>query len=155
MKRYLSILFLMASALSSSAQLVEFKADITDMTPMSYPARSGLSDFSFEVRNDTAFVHLPYMGEVYNPQFNDDGLNFAEPMTGTTCKQTKKKDGQILSFSVKHDIVSYWFSVTLWDNNRIDIFMRPSNAQTCSYMGDWESLINDSTTERSTDIAVP
>lgn len=120
------------------AQKVEFKADINEMSPMSYPARSGLSGFSFEMRNDSAFVHLPYMGEVYNPTYSNDGLNFDEPCSELSVKPTKKKDGQIIGFTLKHDIVTYKFNITLWDNNRLDIFMQPSNAQSCNYMGEWE-----------------
>lgn len=120
------------------AQNLEFKADINEMSPMSYPARSGLSGFSFEMRNDSAFVHLPYMGEVYNPTYSNDGLNFDEPCCDLTVKPTKKKDGQIIGFTLKHDIVTYKFNITLWDNNRLDIFMQPSNAQSCNYMGEWE-----------------
>lgn len=122
---------------SVNAQKIEFKADINEMSPMSFPAQSGLSGFSFEMRNDSAFVYLPYMGEVYNPSFTNDGMNFEEPYKGLKVKPTKKKDGQILTFEVKHDIVTYRFDVTLWDNKRIDIFMMPSNAQGCSYMGEY------------------
>lgn len=131
-------IMLLLGTMSVNAQKIEFKADINEMSPMSYPARSGLSDFSFEMRNDSAFVHLPYMGEVYNPTYNNEGLNFDAPCVGLTVKPTKKKDGQMIEFSLKHDIVSYRFNVTLWDNNRIDIFMQPSNAQSCNYMGEWE-----------------
>lgn len=129
---------LLTSAMSLSAQKIEFKADINEMFPMSYSARSGLTDFSFEMRNDSAFVHLPYIGEVYSPTFSNDGLNFDARCTGLSIQPTKKKDGQKIEFSVKHDTVNYKFNVTLWDNNRIDIFMQPSNAQSCNYMGDWE-----------------
>lgn len=135
--RFLSIL-LVLGAMSANAQKIEFKADVNEMLPMSYPARTGLTGFSFEMRNDSAFVHLPYMGEVYNPTYNNDGLNFDEPCSDISVKPTKKKDGQIIGFTLKHDIVSYKFNVTLWDNNRLDIFMQPSNAQSCNYMGEWE-----------------
>ena len=124
------------------AQKIEFKADINEMSPMSYPARSGLSGFSFEMRNDSAFVHLPYMGEVYNPAYSNDGLNFDELCSALTIKPTKKNDGHIIGFTLKHDIVKYKFNITLWDNNRLDIFMQPSNAQSCNYMGEWERVDN-------------
>ena len=93
------------------AQKIEFKAEINEISPMSYPVRSGLSGFSFEMRNDTAFVHMPYMGEVYNPTYNNDGLNFDEPCSYITIKPTKKKDGQIIGFTLKHDIVTYKFNI--------------------------------------------
>lgn len=130
------LLFYAISVSAQKAQKVEFKADINTMTPMSYPTKSGLSSFSFEIRNDSAFVHLPYIGEVYNPTLNYDGLNFKKPCAKIKIKDTKKKDGKIVSFLLRHDIVTYDFNVTLWDNKRVDIFMQPSNAQSCSYMGD-------------------
>ena len=52
--------------MTTMAQKFEFKADVYEMSPMSYRARAGLSGFSFEMRNDSAFVHLPYMDEVYS-----------------------------------------------------------------------------------------
>lgn len=142
MVRLISIMMLLGT-IGVNAQKIDFKADINEMMPMSYPARSGLSGFSFEMRNDSAFVHLPYMGEVYNPTYNNDGLNFDEPCSGISIKPTKKKDGQIISFTLRHDIVSYKFDITLWDNNRLDIFMQPSNAQSCDYMGEWEKAVEE------------
>lgn len=41
--------FLMLGTLSAQAQKIEFKADINEMSPMAYPARTGLTDFSFEM----------------------------------------------------------------------------------------------------------
>lgn len=136
-KRLLSFIFV-CGAMTAMAQTVEFKADINEMSPMSYRPRSGLSGFSFEMRNDSAFVHLPYIGEVYSPTYGNDGLNFDEPCSGITVKPTKKNDGQIIAFVLRHDIVTYKFSITLWDDKHLDIFMQPSNAQCCSYMGEWE-----------------
>lgn len=123
--------------MNAMAQKIDFNADIYEMSPMSYSQRYGLSGFSFGMRNDSAFVHLPYMGQVYNPTYSNDGLNFDEPCSDITIKPTKKKNGQIIGFTLKHDIVTYKFKITLWDNNRMDIFMQPSNAQSCSYTGEW------------------
>lgn len=127
----------MLCALNANAQNIKFKADISDMFPMAYSAKTGLTGFSFEMRNDSAFVHLPYIGEVYTPTLNNDGLNFDEPCKDITVNPTKKKDGRKIDFSLRHDIVSYKFSITLWDNNRMDIYMQPSNAQGCNYSGEW------------------
>lgn len=132
------IIMLCSMTLHVNAQSIEFKADINEMSPMSFPAKTGLSGFSFDMRNDSAFVHLPYMGEVYNPAYGNEGLNFDEPCSALTVKPTKKNDGKNISFSLRHDIVTYKFEITLWDNNHLDIFMQPSNAQSCNYMGEWE-----------------
>lgn len=135
-RRLISLLFIFAST-EVMAQKISFTSDINEMIPMSYPSRSGLSDFSFAMRNDSAFVHLPYMGDVYNPTFTNEGLNFDEPCSNITVKSTKKKDGKVINFSLRHDVVNYRFEITLWDNDRLEIFMQPSNAQNCRYMGDY------------------
>lgn len=137
MKKFLSLLLLFC-ALAAHAEKIQFKADINEICPMSYPSMTGLTDFSFEMRNDSVIVHLPYMGEVYNPSLRNDGLNFSEPCTELTVKPTKKNDGKRISFTVKRNIITYQFVVTLWDNKRIDIFMQPSNAQSCRYSGECE-----------------
>lgn len=137
-KRIFGLIVLLCAVSGIKAQNIAFKADINEMLPMSYPVRSGLSGFSLELRNDSAFVHLPYMGQVYNPVYGGDGTNFDEPYKGMKVTPTKKKDGRKLKFDVKHEFVTYRFDVTLWDNNNIDILMQPGNAQGCSYMGKWE-----------------
>lgn len=137
LKSLLSIV-LLSVTMTAVAQKIEFKADINEMSPMSYPSRMGLTGFTFEMRNDSASVHLPYMGEVYTPTYSSDGLNFDEPCDKLEIKPNKKKDGYSISFSLRHDTVLYKFSITLWDNNTMEIFMLPSNAQGCRYSGDWE-----------------
>lgn len=132
------VALVMMGVTAVKAQEVKFQSDIDMMTPMSYSPKNGLTGFSFDMRNDSVFVHLPYIGQVYTPTFNNDGLNFNEPVTDLKQKDTKKKDGKELTFTVRHDIVKYDFRITLWDNNHIDINMQPSNAQSCSYMGSWE-----------------
>lgn len=134
---------LLLCAIGAGAQNIEFKADINEMSPMSFEPKHGLSGFSLEMRNDSAFVYLPYMGRVYNPT-DDDEFSFEQPYTELSVKPTKKNDGKKLNFKVRHDIVTFTFNVTLWDNNRIDILMQPSNAQSCSYSGQWTKIDKDS-----------
>lgn len=55
----------MLGTLSAQPQKFGVQADINEMSPMAYTARTGQTDFSFEMRNDSAFLHLPYMGQVY------------------------------------------------------------------------------------------
>ncbi len=119
----------------------EFCATVDNMSPQSYPSQvMSTSEFSLTVEGDTADVYLPYIGEVYMPVYNDDGLRFSEPIANVNISRTKKDDGTIMSFSLKHDIVDYRFHITLYDNNNFDLFMQPSNCQSCSYSGEWEGL---------------
>ena len=143
MKRVLLIVLTLMCTLAGYAQSVEFTADITEMMPVAYPPRLGLSGFSFTMRNDSAYLHMPYMGQVYNPTFDNEGLNFGEPCEKMSIKPTKKKDGKKIDFKISHGFVNYRFRITMWDNNSIDISMQPSNAQSCNYMGTWEAIDNN------------
>lgn len=119
----------------------QFCATVDNMSPQSYPSQvMSTNEFSLTVEGDSADVYLPYIGEVYMPVYNDDGLRFSEPIANVNISRTKKDDGTIMSFSLKHDIVDYRFHITLYDNNNFDLFMQPSNCQSCSYGGEWEGL---------------
>ena len=47
----------------------------------------------------------------------------------------QEENGREITFSIKNDIVDYRFSITLFDNGTTYIYVRPSNAQGCSYTG--------------------
>ena len=64
-----------------------FNVAVTYMMPVSYPARTLSYGYGVALRNDSAFVYLPYMGRVYQPAMNDDGLRFALP-----AKDVKTRD---------------------------------------------------------------
>ncbi len=114
-----------------------FHVAVTFMMPVSYPARTLSYGYELSLRNDTAFVYLPYMGRVYQPVMYDDGLRFALPASDV---KTRSADGkwQRVEFSVRKNPVSYKFTVTGYDNGRADIILIPSNAQGISYGGYWD-----------------
>lgn len=136
------IFIFMATAVNAMAQAQKpaFKASIDRMMPMSYPAVTNLTDFTFEMRNDSAFVYLPYMGEAYTPTFSNDGLDFSGVCKNVkvAAAASKKKGGRNIRFSMRNDVVTYSFNITLWDDKTIDLYVQPSNAQSCSYRGEWE-----------------
>lgn len=115
-----------------------FKVEVTHMLPVSYPSRILSYGYSVEVRHDSAFVHLPYMGRVYQPVLNHDGLNFEFPLTDFKTKKMRK-DGWRVEFKVAKVPVFYKFTVTAYDNGRADVIMIPSNAQSISYAGQWDA----------------
>lgn len=111
-----------------------FRIDVTHMMPQAYSSRPLSYGFFLEVHNDSAQAYLPYMGRVYQPEFNDDGLQFDLP-----CKKFKiedgKKDSRRISFIVQKCFVQYRFQISVWPNGRTDVFLAPSNAQSISYDG--------------------
>ena len=112
-----------------------FHIEVTDMFPLSYGARYGLNDFSLTIRNDSALVCMPYLGEAYIPSFTYDGLRFEHKYNHMQIE--KEKESIIVTFSVKHGIVENRFTVTAYPNHKAYITVIPSNAQSCSYAGEW------------------
>lgn len=114
-----------------------FKVAVTYMMPVSYPARMLSFDFSLEVRHDSAFVYLPYMGRVYQPVMNYDGLDFALPLKDFRSK-TVSNSAKRVEFRLQKPPVFYKFTITAYDNGKADIILIPSNAQSITYSGNWD-----------------
>lgn len=113
----------------------DFCLNVSQMLPASYPSRALSYGYSVAVRNDSAFVHLPYMGRVYRPMWNDEGLNFGLPVEGFKVKDMRKGARRV-EFTVRHQSVRYDFSLTVYPNGHADIYLRPDNAQSISYLAD-------------------
>lgn len=140
-KRFiLSTVYLWGSLMSVFSQEAKpfdadsFNVDVTYMMPVSYPARTLSYGYGVALRNDSAFVYLPYMGRVYQPALNDDGLRFALPAKDVKTRDVGDKGKQ---FSVRKVPVVYKFTVTGYEGGRADIILIPSNAQSISYSGYW------------------
>ena len=114
-----------------------FNVAVTYMMPVSYPARTLSYGYGVALRNDSAFVYLPYMGRVYQPAMNDDGLRFALPAKDVKARDVGDK-GKRVEFSVRKVPVVYKFTVTGYGSGRADIILIPSNAQSISYSGYWD-----------------
>lgn len=131
------------STLSGWAQRSEtftpkaFHVEVTEMFPLSYGASYGLNDFSLTLRNDSALVCMPYLGEAYVPSFTYDGLRFEHQYDKLQVGKDKKEEATIVTFNVKHGIVDHRFIITAYPNHKTYITVYPSNAQACSYTGEW------------------
>ena len=115
-----------------------FCVSVTYMMPVSYPSRPVSYGYSVEVRHDSAFVYLPYMGRVYQPVMNDDGLRFALPVEEVKTR-TVGKSATRVEFKVRKLPVLYRFTVTAYEGGRADIMLTPSHAQSITYSGDWDA----------------
>lgn len=113
----------------------DFKVEVSHMQPQAYKSRFLSYGYYLALRNDSAFVYLPYMGRVYQPEMNNDGLNFSLPVSDYKVER-RKKDVQLVSFMVKKDFIFYRFMVSVQPNGRVDIHLTPSNAQAVSYDGE-------------------
>lgn len=152
MKYILSFLLLLGSAYCMAQETINpasFKVEVNYMNPRKFPSKTLDYGYKVELRNDSAIVHLPYIGEVYMPSMDNDGLNYAHPYKNLSVKQNKKGTATMISFSVKHGIVNYNFHITASKGGHADIDVIPSNAQSCSYNGDWENVESEAA---STDV---
>lgn len=119
-------------------QFDSFKGEVLEMSPMKYPARQVSYGYSVELRNDSAIVYLPYMGEVYNPVIGDEGLNFGMPYKDFRAVSNKKGTAKIATFSVSRGVISYYFRLDAYDSGVFTLHVQPSNAQGCTYSGRFE-----------------
>lgn len=112
-----------------------FRIDVTHMIPQAYPSRTLSYGYFLKVHHDSVQVSLPYMGRVYQPEMNDEGLQFDLPYEHLKIEDGRKESKQVC-FTVKKSFIQYRFQITVWPNGRADIFLSPSNAQAVSYDGD-------------------
>jgi len=134
------IILMLLVSISSQAQKVKIKAYINEIVPMNAPSRT-IPDYVIELRNDSAFFHLPAEKD-YDPVSGFDGPDFDKPYYDLSIKDTKKKNGKIVSFKAK-PIVEHQFKMTLWDNKKIDIDMQLSYGSHCHYSGYWDTFLID------------
>ena len=144
MKKILTLTLALALAVAVFAQEKDcvfdptnFAATITEMTPMRYASRQ-VTEFSFSIEGDTANVYLPYMGEVYTPRLDDEGLNFRAEYTDLKVKRNDRKCNTELRFNIRRGTITYKFQLTAFDRGNLDIYLQPSYAQACRYSGYWE-----------------
>lgn len=135
---FIILVWMCAGALAAMAQVklpANLKAEVDYMIPFRYAPRN-VQDFFLRIEGDTAEVHLPYMGDVYTPNMDRDGLNFTDRMENIRRGQTRKGQA-ILYFEIQRVNVRYRFRLTASDR-RFELRLDPSNAQSCTYEGDWE-----------------
>ena len=112
--------------------------EVTSMMPMKYPTRMLSGSYNVTLCNDSIDIHLPYIGEINSPGFNDDGLNFKEPATITNVRTKKKKSGTRTETTIetRHKSVRYNIILTTWGaGSMADINVLPGNGSQCSYTG--------------------
>lgn len=114
-----------------------FNMIVETMQPRSYISRTLTSEYHVTVRNDSVFCYLPYIGRVYQPSFDNDGLTFDKPVKDFKVK-SMSKGRQRIRFRVTKGAVNYEFDITYWKDGSAYLNLQPSNAQGISYDGRME-----------------
>ena len=105
-----------------------------------YPMKGGSKSVSFgytvEVRNDSLFSYLPYIGRAYQiPYGGGKGLNFSERIG--SYQETQRKNGlQHIEIGVKNDEDTYLYTIEVWDNGKSQINVQARQRERISYSGD-------------------
>lgn len=148
MGKFLAILLFAVSGMvygQQQSSSIEPKDDCPDFTmkvrymyPRKFSMKALTSDYAVSVKNDSLECYLPYMGEVYRPVLNNDGLNFKVPIQGVKVKV--KKNRKHVYYRVRKASITYDFHFVFYFGGKGTLVLTPSNAQNCSYEGDWERL---------------
>ncbi len=112
-----------------------YKIDVDYMTPMKGRSRALTTLYSLEVKNDSIFSYLPYVGEAYNvPYGGGKGLNFQAPISQYESKEGKKGATEI-KLKTRNEEDSYTFRITVFTNGSTQIYVQPNNRQSISFSG--------------------
>ena len=113
-----------------------YKISIDHMYPMKGGSKSVSFGYTIEVRNDSLFSYLPYIGRAYQiPYGGGKGLNFSERIG--SYQETQRKNGlQHIEIGVKNDEDTYLYTIEVWDNGKSQIDVQPRQRERISYSGD-------------------
>lgn len=144
----LSMIMMCSLAVSAQNEPTEwftpthFKVEIEEMYPERYAPRVGaMHEFSLTLSGDSAMVYLPYLGQVHTAVFHADGLNFDHKYSDMKIGTTRKRDGLVVAFSMRHLTVDYRFAVTVYKNHEAEIMVQPMGADMCRYVGTWKPTV--------------
>lgn len=99
-----------AEKVRETKELIEsgkFKFEARSLYSSAFGNRNISYGYELELKNDSAYSYLPFMGEAYSSDFNGEGgIKFSEPMQNFTLEE-KKKGGYIIKFKVDSDRENY------------------------------------------------
>lgn len=107
-----------------------------------YPVRGGAvqvtGDYGLEVSGDSVTVYLPYFGRGYTlPYGGGKGLNFKALTTEYDVRKMKRGRTRV-EFSTRNDEDTYRFTVDVFDNGQVSIYVQPQQRSRISYSGELE-----------------
>ncbi|MGC9151151.1 MAG: DUF4251 domain-containing protein [Microbacter sp.] len=118
------------------------KIVINQAIPMSHAVVHLTSDYWLDLRNDSAYVYLPYYGRAYSvPYESNGGFDFAEKRHDDKITFTKKQ-GYSWQFTVHTIDDNYLFNVWISLSGFASISVTCNNRQPISYYG--ESVLSPS-----------
>ena len=97
--------------------------------------RSGSTDDSVEVRNDSLISYLPYFGRAYSvPYGGGKGLNFSERI-GSYEEALLKNGKHHIEIGVTNEEDTYLYTIDVYDNGNSTIAVQSRQREPISYAG--------------------
>jgi len=99
----------------------KYEINVQMMYPMKGLGKNLTSGWSLEVKNDSLFSYLPYMGRAYNVPFGGGkGLNFNAPIKGYRDGNWQKSLRKI-DFSVTNEEDTYHYTIEVYENGNATV----------------------------------
>ena len=112
-----------------------YTIDVQMMMPQGGPARNVSGNWSLEVRNDSLFSYLPYVGRAFNiPMGGGKGLNFIGRITAYEAYQVKAGLYRVI-MGVYNDEEEYRYILEVFDNGSSTLDISSYNRDPISFMG--------------------
>ncbi len=121
---------------ASPADTADFTLEVHRIHPLAYPSQPLTAGYTLEVRGDSVFSRLPYVGRSYSatPTGGVD-LDFAAPVHERHTT-TGRKGERVVSFRCVNGAAAYGFRVTLWPGRRATVDVTPATAQRVGFDGE-------------------
>lgn len=124
-----------AETIQKALDAQAYKIDVDYMYPMKGRSRALTSLYSLEVKNDSIYSYLPYVGEAYSvPYGGGKGLNFRAPISQYESKAGKKGATEVI-LKTRNEEDSYTFRITVYKDGTSRIHVQPNNRQSISFSG--------------------
>ena len=113
----------------------QYRIDIEYMNPRRGSGQAVTSSYSIKVDGSALDSHLPYVGVAYNvPYGGGKVLTFTDQIDEYIDKGWEKNRREIV-FSTNNDEDVIIYSITVYDNGRAYVDVRPRNRDDISYRG--------------------
>ena len=113
-----------------------YKIEVSYMLPFRGGSRSLTANYSVEVRNDSVFSYLPYVGVAYQlPYGGGKGLIFSAPLSNYRLDVTPKGMMKV-SFETRTDEDAFVYRFSIWTNGSASVDIQPTQRESISFTGD-------------------
>lgn len=126
-------------AVAQALEARHFLVDIDRMLPLRGRSHSLSMLYSVEVRNDSLFSYLPYVGRAFSiPYGGGDGLIFEAPITDYRTEPVKK-GGTCITVEVRTSEDTYTYQFTVYPDGTVSLYVQPRQRDAINFQGELDT----------------